>query len=41
MRVTDDGAHLDIGIFTPWEYMHVEEAQGVVDEMKVQLRALG
>ena len=43
MRVTSgsEDAHLDIGVFAPWEYMHVEDAQEVVEQMRVQLRALG
>lgn len=40
MRVTDGGARLDIGVFAPWEYMHVEDARGVVEGIRTQLSSL-
>jgi hypothetical protein len=40
MRVLGVEASLDIGVFAPWEYMHVEDALGVVEEMMTQLSSL-
>jgi hypothetical protein len=38
MRVTS--GHLDMGVFAPWEYMHVDDALGLVEGMRGLLRGL-